>query len=157
MKPQYEYLKYSLRLEPEQATRSDQDYQMKNAEDVHLFLRDVCSLHRKSSEEILVIATDRKNQVLGWHQAAIGSVDSVYIGPREVFKFALAANAVNVILAHNHLSGDVLPSETDKETTQRLAEAGELIGIPVIDHLIIGEDQGYVSFRKEGLLPQRND
>lgn len=73
------------------------------------------------------------------------------VTPREVFVEALKYHAVSLILIHNHPSGDPTPSECDREITERIYKAGELLGIRLLDHIVIG-DQKYVSFREQGLL-----
>ena len=71
--------------------------------------------------------------------------------PREVFQPAVAQSAASVVLAHNHPSGDVLPSQDDIELTRRLVQAGEIMGIDVLDHLIIGADD-FLSLKERGLI-----
>jgi len=82
-----------------------------------------------------------------------GTLDTSLVHPREVFRPAVAAHAASLILVHNHPSGDPTPSPEDLAVTRRLAEAGALLGIPVEDHVIIG-DGHYVSFIEAGLLPR---
>ena len=83
--------------------------------------------------------------------ASIGTLNTSPVHPREVFKQAIRHSACNVILSHNHPSGDCMPSELDIEITERLVETGNIIGIPVIDHIIVGEDS-YYSFSEHKLL-----
>lgn len=80
-----------------------------------------------------------------------GTVNSVILSPREIFIEALNNDAVNIILIHNHPSGSVKPSKNDIEATKRIEEAGELIGIPLLDHIIIG-DRKFTSFKETGLI-----
>lgn len=79
-----------------------------------------------------------------------GNVNSSVVSPREVFQKALLANAVSIILMHNHPSGDTKPSREDIEVTKRLVEAGKIVGVQVLDHLIIGDD--YCSLKEKGYL-----
>lgn len=82
-----------------------------------------------------------------------GSLNQSIVHPRETFKAAILANAAAVILAHNHPSGDTAPSREDREITRRLQEAGELLGIKVLDHVIVATDSGnYLSYVESGLL-----
>jgi DNA repair protein RadC len=86
-----------------------------------------------------------------YHELSRGTLDSTVVHPREVFKTALLANAAAVIVAHNHPSGDPSPSADDIALTRRLTQAGNIIGIPVLDHLVIGV-RSHFSLREAGLL-----
>src|SRR5215831_14195135 len=103
-------------------------------------------------EHFVVILLDQKNQVIGINTVSIGSLTASVVHPRECFKPAILANAATIICGHNHLSGDPQPSREDRALTQRLVEAGKLLGINVIDHIIIGDEGRYFSFGDEGLL-----
>ena len=81
-----------------------------------------------------------------------GSLNATIIHPREVFKGALLANAHAVILAHNHPSGDVEPSNADKTVTSMLVDAGNLLDVKVLDHVIIGSKGGFFSFSESSLM-----
>ena len=81
----------------------------------------------------------------------IGTVNTSLISPRELFIEALAFHAVHLILIHNHPSGDATPSREDVSVTRRIARAGELLGITLLDHIVIGDRQ-FVSFLKEGMM-----
>ncbi len=102
-------------------------------------------------EHFVVLLLDRKNNVIGINTVAIGSLSATIVHPREVFKPAILANAAAVILAHNHPSGDPTPSPEDKATTRKLVEAGKILGIQVLDHIIVGDERAY-SFADEGCL-----
>ena len=82
---------------------------------------------------------------------SVGSLSASIVHPREVFKFAILANAASIVLAHNHPSGDTTPSSEDVELPRRLRDAGELLGIAVLDHVVVTE-WTYLSFRKRGLI-----
>ena len=82
-----------------------------------------------------------------------GTVNASVVSPREIFIEALKYHAVNLIVVHNHPSGDVTPSPNDITATQAISEAGRTVGIPLLDHLIVGNN-AYLSFREQGLLPQ---
>jgi DNA repair protein RadC len=97
-------------------------------------------------ERFLSIMLTIKNHLIGVETVAIGSIHASIITARDVFKSAILSNAVSVILCHNHPSGVLNPSDNDIELTKHLIEAGELLGIKVLDHLIIS-DQGYRSLR----------
>lgn len=94
---------------------------------------------------------DMKNQLLREDTISIGSLSANIVHPREVFKGAILESAAAVILAHNHPSGDASPSNDDVELTKRLLSAGEIIGIKVLDHIIVGDGQ-FVSLKERGLM-----
>ena len=101
---------------------------------------------RDARQEVFtVILLDSKNRYLGEETVALGSLNQSIVHPREVFRPAIQRAAASVILVHNHPSGDPGPSDEDVRVTQRLVEAGKLIGIRVLDHIIVGEGR-YFSF-----------
>ena len=103
-----------------------------------------------SQEAFLVITLSTKNRIINKNIISIGLLDSTSVHPREVFKCAIRDNAKSIILAHNHPSGDPSPSNPDIKLTKRLIDCGQLLDIPVLDHLIIGRDK-YISLREEGI------
>lgn len=98
-------------------------------------------------EHFCVILLDIKSHVLVEKTIHIGTVDSTVVGPREVFREAIREGAASIIVVHNHPSGDPTPSEADYEVTEKLAQVGEMLSIPLLDHIIIGH-HGYTSFRE---------
>jgi DNA repair protein RadC len=102
-------------------------------------------------EHFIVVALDAKHAVIGINTVSIGSVTLSIVHPREVFKPLILMNASAALLAHNHPSGDSTPSQEDRALTRRLKDAGELLGIAVLDHLVLGEDR-YYSFADHGGL-----
>ncbi len=121
----------------------------KTPEDVVALVRS--RLKGKKKEYFLALLLDTRNQLIRVAEISVGSLDSSIVHPREVFKEAVAASAASVIFAHNHPSGDPEASEDDLNLTKRLAEAGEIMGIDVLDHVIIGEEK-YLSLKREGLF-----
>ena len=109
------------------------------------------SLKDKKKEHFLVLLLDIRSQLIKSAEISVGSLDSSIVHPREVFKEALSASAASVIFVHNHPSGDPKPSEDDIKLTKRLAEVGEIMGIEVLDHVIIGNKK-YLSLKREGLF-----
>ena len=101
-------------------------------------------------ENFVVLMLDTKNQVIGINTVAIGTLNRCPVHPREIFKPVILANAAGIILGHNHPSGDPAPSRDDKELTGQLKAAGELLQIPVIDHIIIGDEGRFYSFQENG-------
>ncbi len=147
----YEFQKYRLEMVVEEEVTTDHDFHLKNSADIHLFLTEVCGIHKMTQEHFVVMAVNAKGVIIGCSTTGIGDLCSCQTHPREVFKWAVCCNAGSVALGHNHPSGDPAPSDADIETTKRLMEAGELIGIPVLDHVIVG-DSGFVSLKAKGLV-----
>ncbi|MDO9573706.1 MAG: DNA repair protein RadC, partial [Candidatus Contubernalis sp.] len=102
-------------------------------------------------EYFKVILLNTKNQIISTELISIGSLNSSIVHPREIFSVAVKKVSAAVILVHNHPSGDPTPSREDIEVTKRIVQAGEIIGISVLDHMIIGEGR-YYSFREGGLI-----
>lgn len=102
-------------------------------------------------EEFLALLLDTKNYVVGFNVISVGSLNCSIVHPREVFKAAILANAASIILTHNHPSGDPNPSTEDVAITKKIKEAGEIIGIRVIDHVVMG-DNCHFSFAEKGML-----
>ena len=94
-------------------------------------------------ERFYSVLLDVKNRVIGVEMVSQGSLEGAPVHPREVYKTALLASAASVIFVHSHPSGDPEPSVSDREVTKTLKEAGELMGIEVLDHVIIGRDKYY--------------
>ncbi len=100
-------------------------------------------------EELHVLALDSRNRVLAAVQVARGGASQVAVTARDVFHPLIRASATRAIVAHNHPSGDPAPSEADRELTVRLAVAGDLLGVVLLDHLVLAQD-GYFSFAEVG-------
>ena len=122
---------------------------VKTPEDVLNLVRS--RLKSKKKEYFLALLLNTRNQLIKVAEISVGSLDSSLVHPREVFKEAISASAASVIFVHNHPSGDPTASEDDIKLTKRLAEAGEIVGIEVLDHIIIG-DKNYLSLKREGLF-----
>ena len=108
-------------------------------------------LKDKKKEHFLAILLDTRSQLIKVAPISVGSLDSSIVHPREVFKEALSASAASVIFVHNHPSGDPAPSADDIKLTKRLVQAGEIMGIEVLDHVIIGNKR-FLSLKREGLF-----
>ncbi len=108
-------------------------------------------LKDKKKEHFQALLLDTRSQLIKISEISVGSLDASIVHPREVFKEALSASAASVIFVHNHPSGDPKPSEDDIKLTERLAQAGEIMGIDVLDHIIIGNKE-YLSLKREGLF-----
>ncbi|NLL92969.1 MAG: DNA repair protein RadC [Clostridiales bacterium] len=108
-------------------------------------------LRHKDYENLMMLALNTKSALLGEFNISKGTVNSSIASPREIFVQALRVKAVNIILIHNHPSGDPTPSREDEIVTRRIKDAGDIVGISLIDHIIIG-DNSYISFREKELL-----
>nr|WP_302595408.1 JAB domain-containing protein [uncultured Cellulosilyticum sp.] len=106
-------------------------------------------LEELDREAMIVIALNAKSEPTCLQVISIGSISASIVHPREVFKVAILSNAYSILLAHNHPSGDTTPSQEDIKITKRIKSASEIMGIPLLDHLIIGCD-GYYSFKENG-------
>lgn len=108
-------------------------------------------LRREQREHFLVLLLNARHEVIGQETVSIGSLNASIVHPREVFKPAVLASAASIVLIHNHPSGDPEPSEEDVAISKRLFQAGELLGISVLDHVVIAR-RGVVSLRSRQLL-----
>lgn len=108
-------------------------------------------IKREQREQFLVVLLNARHEVMAKEIVSLGSLNASIIHPREVFKPAILASAASIVLVHNHPSGDPEPSEEDLSITKRLVEAGDLLGIGVLDHVIIAY-RGIVSLRSRQLL-----
>ncbi len=109
------------------------------------------ALRDLAQEEFRILLLNTQHAVLSDLLITRGILDASVVHPREVFKPAIAESAAAIILVHNHPSGDPLPSAEDREITRQLTEAGRILGIPVLDHVVIGDGR-YVSFVESGLM-----
>jgi DNA repair protein RadC len=132
---------------------SETRFLIKCPEDVIKYVNQVLikEMRDYDREHFLVLYLDRKGGVKAKEDVSIGGLHSSIVHPREVFKTAVKRSAASIILAHNHPSGDPAPSKEDIEITRRLIEAGSIMGIEIIDHVIIGENT-YCSFKEKGLI-----
>jgi DNA repair protein RadC len=105
-------------------------------------------------EHFVVIPLNPKNRVIGVNEFSVGSLTASIVQPREVFKDAILSDAALIICGHNHSSTDCQPSKEDRAITTRRVEAGRLLGISVLDHVIIGGEGRYFSFADENMLQE---
>lgn len=122
---------------------------IKSPEEAYYELRDKSRGQMK--EHFWAILLDTRNKVIKSVEISVGSLDTSIVHPRELFKEAISASASSIIAAHNHPSGNPEASQDDIKLSRRLKEAGELIGIEIIDHIIIGDGK-YISLKREGLF-----
>jgi len=117
------------------------------AEILHKFIDECCNNDR---ENFIIMCLDTKNKVIALNLNGTGTLNSCQTTAREVFKVAILSNAAGIILAHNHPSGDSSPSKEDMDLTRKMAEAGKLLGIEVLDHIILGDTN--TSLKQHGLF-----
>lgn len=110
-------------------------------------------------EHFVAICVDARSRVIGISEVSRGTISASLVHPRETFRTGILLNAAGLIVSHNHPSGDCTPSPDDRDTTRRLVRAGEILGIPIMDHVILasgvqpdGTDKSFFSFREHGLL-----
>lgn len=108
-------------------------------------------LAQSTQEQFVALFLNARNVPLGWREISRGSVSASIVHPRELFLPAIQLAASSLIVAHNHPSNDPSPSKDDLELTRRLVKAGELLGIEVLDHLIV-VDQDFLSLKEKGLM-----
>jgi len=99
-----------------------------------------------------ILLVNTRNRITAMHIVSVGTLNGAYVHPREVFKAAILGNAAAIILFHNHPSGDPEPSHDDRQLTRRLTDAGRILGIEVLDHVILGDEARYYSFKERGML-----
>lgn len=123
--------------------------QVKSPEDGYQLLKPF--LVDSDREHLMLLTLDTKNQPTAIHTVSVGTLNSSLVHPREIMKVAILANSASIIIAHNHPSQDPSESREDVEVTRRIAEAGRLLGIDLLDHLIVCEDK-FVSLKEKGHL-----
>ena len=121
---------------------------IKNSRDIYELFS---YLSRETKEHFIAIHLDTKNKIICIDTVSIGSLVSSIVHPREVFKSVLLSSAASIAIIHNHPSGTPEPSKDDLDITKRLKEAGNFLGIPVIDHIIVGNGS-YISLMEKGYI-----
>ena len=127
----------------------DDRFKVTSPQDIANYLMEDMRYLKKEHFKIIIL--DTKNKILDVCTISIGSLNSSIVHPREVFHEAVKKSAASILLVHNHPSGETQPSREDISITKRLIEAGELMGIKVLDHIIIG-DGVYLSFKEENII-----
>ncbi len=102
-------------------------------------------------EVFFVICLNTKNEVIAVHRAHVGSLNASIVHPREVFKSAILNNSASIVVSHQHPSGEPTASQEDITITKRLVEAGKIIGIEVLDHIVVGDNR-FVSLKEKGYI-----
>lgn len=143
----YEGYRVSTRLVRERAGDSE-PRTIRSASDVFDFFSPLAEFDR---EHFYTVHLDAKSRVIGCDEVSRGTLDSAPVHPREVYKAAILGSAASIIAVHNHPSGDPRPSREDRSITDRLARAGTLLGIPLLDHVIIGDGRYYSMNEMSGM------
>jgi len=139
---------YDTRLVAEGAFPFTEREQVKSPEGIAAILQEYFARHDR--EEVLLVMLDTGKTVIGISRLSVGGLSQSIVEPRQVFKAAILGNADAIVLAHNHPSGNPQPSQGDIRLTRRISEAGKLMDVPLIDHLIITKSSGYTSLAQRG-------
>jgi DNA repair protein RadC len=123
---------------------------LSSPQEIAKMMVDLYQLDIQAEEYVYMVAFNNKMYPVGVFEISHGTVNASLLSPREIFMRALLVGAVNIVLVHNHPTGDVTPSREDILSTERIAEVGKMLGIKLIDHIIIGDD--YMSLAEEGYL-----
>jgi DNA repair protein RadC len=121
------------------------------SKDAEQFFRSIWSDKLQYIEEFYMLLLNRSNLIIGYLKVSEGGTAGTVVDAKIVFQGALKCNASSIILCHNHPSGNLKPSENDVQITRKLKEAGKVMDLPVVDHLIL-TSEGYYSFADEGML-----
>ncbi len=124
---------------------------MSSPDRLTILARSYLRLHEETEEYLYMVCLNTKLKMTSIFELSHGNVNSSVVGIREMFQKALLANAVNIVLMHNHPSGDPKPSRQDIDITKRAIEAGNILGVDVLDHIIIG-NPGYTSLKDKGYI-----
>lgn len=139
---------YSVELVRDSSKVYDVERAITSPEAVHSVVEAVLGLSKKTQEHFVVLSLNTKNVVIGVHTLHIGTVNASIVHPRDVFQRAILNNATSIIICHNHPSGDLTPSQEDIDVTKRIQASGDLLGIEMLDHIIIGD--GFLSLKEGG-------
>ena len=160
MCPTMRIVKYKTKLDDKQRAVLEKecslnypelDRKMSSPESVAGLAKGYLRIHEQTEEYLYMLCMNNKLQLTGVFELSHGNVNSSIMSVREIFQKALLANAVSIILIHNHPSGDPKPSNEDIEVTKRAIKAGEIVGVQVLDHVIIGRP-GFVSLKEKGYI-----
>ncbi len=138
-------------LVKEKAGRYELPRETKNPEEAYRAITAITNVQEEAQEVFGILILNTKNKIVAVHEVSRGTLSASMVHPREVFKLAVLHNAAAIICFHNHPSGDPKPSRDDIEITERLVEAGKIMGIEILDHIIVGDD-GYASLKERGVM-----
>jgi DNA repair protein RadC len=141
----------NLKVIKEKSGRYDVQRKITCPSDIFEIAVKVIEAGEQAEENLWLITLDTKNNITGIFEVSRGSINASIVHPREIFKRAIMQNASTIILIHNHPSSDPTPSKEDISITSRIKDCGKMLGIELIDHLIIG-DNNYISLKEKGFL-----
>lgn len=141
--------KYTVRLVKEEGRRYDFNRKITSPEKASQIFNEVLEMDSRTQETFAMCTVDIKNNITGIFEITTGGLNSSIAHPRDVFQRAILQNAPSIILCHNHPSGNPIPSKNDINITQKIIKGGEILGIQILDHIIIG-DNCFVSMKEEG-------
>ena len=144
--------KFNLRIVKESGGRYDIDKQVSNPIKARDLFVEVLELDQRAEEVFAIATLDVHNKVTGVFEVSTGTLSSSLVAPREVFKRAILMNAAAILLGHNHPSTVPEPSSDDIQTTKKLVKSGKILGINVVDHIVIGDRDNYISMKEENLI-----
>ena len=144
------YSKYEVRAHRVGEYRALYEAKVNSAEKAARFIFQALEPDTYAEERFQALMLNNAGDVIGFQEISRGELSGTVVHPREVFKLAVILNAAAMIITHNHPSGRVTPSDEDITTTKRLEEAGEILGINVLDHIITGYNNQYYSLKAEG-------
>ena len=141
--------KYNLILEV--ISNYNIEKKVTSPKDIKALVETMFNLSNQAEEVFILLGLSSKGDVIGALEISRGTINSSFASPREIFKRALALNAPKIVLSHNHPSGDMTPSNSDIEATRIIKEAGDILDIELIDHVIVSHN-GYNSLKERGVL-----
>lgn len=142
--------KITVRLVKESSALYDAPKQIRGAADIQTIANAAFSMNELPEEHLIALYLNTKNVVISVQEITKGTLNASLVHPREVLRGAILANANKFVIVHNHPSGDTTPSNADRQVTEMLKKAGELMQIDLLDHVIIGN--GYYSFCDHNLI-----
>ena len=149
--PQLETVsRFRLELVAEKATAYSPDVRMDRPEAAAEWMSG--QIASRPQEHMIAAYLNTRQKLIGWSVIAIGTINRASVEPRAILQVGLALNAAGFILSHNHPSGDPTPSAEDLAFTRRASEAGDIVGVRLIDHLIVGDGGRWVSLRRRGAI-----
>jgi len=144
--------KFDIRIIKEKGGRYDLDKKLTTPFSAVKVFVEVLELDKRTEELFAMITLDVKNQITGIFEVSKGGLHQSIVHPRNIFQRAILQNAAAVILAHNHPSTDTTASKEDIRITKKLMAAGEILGIEILDHLIIGDENKFSSMKERDLI-----
>jgi DNA repair protein RadC len=138
-------------LVKEKGAMYDVQKKIESPYDAYKAITEITKVQEEAQEVFGILILNTKNKIVAVHEVSRGALNSSLVHPREVFKPAVLHNAAAIICFHNHPSGDPEPSREDIEITKRLVEAGKIMGIEILDHIIVGDDR-YVPLKERGVM-----